>query len=584
MDAANSTLPVAATRGRTSTRVAEVFVKSRVITLLFAAFLGPVLSAQNAPAPDAAAKPVEKPKKASISGRVVNAKTNEPLKKANVMLIAKGGGGKMTSSESDQSGNFSFADVEAGSYSLMCDRQGYSRQMYGSRGNPYIGATLTVGAGQEIKDLSFAVFPQAVITGKITDEDGDPMNMIAVAAVKTAYARGKKQYVPLGYTMTNDAGEYRLANLAAGKYLVVASQRNLGMGMVAGSAKPSDKPEPGYPIVFYPNSQDAAGAAPVTVSPGAEIRAIDIRLNKLPAVRLSGMVTGIEAGKMMIVMLMPRSAGVLGAAMGKIAMAQAADGKFDFKGIVPGSYIIAAISPQNPTELGARLPVEVGDQNITNIALAVAGGSEVKGTFTAEGDSQPKLSGLKVSLTAIETPLGNSTGTSGDDGTFTMKSVAADKYEVGVGEPPAGYYVKAVKYGGREAPENQIEIPAGATSSQIEVVLSPNAASVEGSIRDKEGKPMSGITIALIPKGRQPYLFKDATTDQSGHFEFKAVVPGEYIALAWEDIEMGAYQDPEFLKNFESKATKLDLKEHAHEVLDLKPIPAETVADEKQKG
>jgi protocatechuate 3,4-dioxygenase beta subunit len=490
----------------------------------------------------------------------------------------------MTSSESDQSGNFSFADVDAGSYMLLCDRQGFARTFYGSRNNPYIGATINVTAGQEIKDLAFSVSPQAVIAGKVTDEDGEPMNMMAVAAAKTSFVRGKKQYVPVGYAMTNDAGEYRVANLAPGKYIIVTANRNMGAGMLATSSKTADKPEPGHPMVFYPNSQDAAGAAPVNVGPGAEVRAIDIQMHKVPAVRVGGNVTGVEAGKMMIVMLMPKSAGVLGATMSKISMAQAADGKFEFKGVVPGSYVVAAISPQSPNELGARIPVEVRDESITNLTLPVTGGAELKGVFKVEGDQQPKLSGLKVSMTSVETPLGNSSGTSGDDGTFTMKNVSADKYEVSVGEPPTGYYVKGVKYGGQDAPENQIEIPAGATSSQMEIVLSPNAASVEGTIADKNGKPMQGVTVALIPKGRQSYLFKDTTTDQNGRFEFKTVVPGEYIALAWEEIEMGAFQDPEFIKNFESKASKLDLKEKAHEVLQLKVIPAETVAEEKQKS
>jgi protocatechuate 3,4-dioxygenase beta subunit len=554
--------------------------------VLIAALFLPLLTAQEptAPKPDAASSPAEKPKKAAISGRVINSKTGEAIKKANVMLIKSGGTGKMTSSESDATGNFTFVDVEPGTYSLMCDRQGFARQLYGARSNPYIGATLTVTAGQEIKDLAFSVTPQAIITGKITDEDGEPMNQMAVAACKTSYMRGKKQLIPVGYAMTNDAGEYRIANLAVGKYLIAASNRNLGVGMVATSSKPSDKPEPGYPMVFYPNSQDAAGAAPVAVSAGAEVRAIDLRLAKSPAVRVAGHITGMEDAKMMIVTLMPKSAGVLGAAMGKIAMAQAGEGKFEFKGVVPGSYTLAAVSPQTPTEIGSRLAVEVGDQNIDNVVLSVGAGVEVKGSFTAEGDNPPKLSGLKIGLGAIETPISNPTATSGDDGTFTLKNVSADKYEVSVGEPPAGYYMKAVKFGGREAPENAIDLPSGATTAQIEIVLSPNAASVEGNVVDKGGKPMSGVTVALIPKSRQSYLYKNATTDQQGHFQFKTVVPGEYLALAWEDIEMGAFQDPEFVKPFEVKATKLDLKEHAHESLSLKPIPSETVAEEKQKG
>jgi hypothetical protein len=48
-----------------------------------------------------------------------------------------------------------------------------------------------------------------------------------------------------------------------------------------------------------------------------------------------------------------------------------------------------------------------------------------------------------------------------------------------------------------------------------------------------------------------------------------------YTVLAWTDIETGAYQAPELLKRYESKAEKLSLKESDRKTLSLKAIPAE---------
>ena len=38
------------------------------------------------------------------------------------------------------------------------------------------------------------------------------------------------------------------------------------------------------------------------------------------------------------------------------------------------------------------------------------------------------------------------------------------------------------------------------------------------------------------------------------------LTPGEYKVYAWEDVEMGAYMDPDFMKPIESKGEGLTLR------------------------
>ena len=57
----------------------------------------------------------------------------------------------------------------------------------------------------------------------------------------------------------------------------------------------------------------------------------------------------------------------------------------------------------------------------------------------------------------------------------------------------------------------------------------------------------------------------------------KGLKPGEYKLLAWEDVPWGAYQDPEFLKPFESRAQAVKLDDSAKQAVQLKAIPAEEV-------
>ena len=100
-------------------------------------------------------------KPAKIEGRLLNAITGEPIRKAMVSLRPSTGGG-MTgmgpmaggkSVATDAEGKFSFENVDAGSYRLSADRQGFLRQEYGSRQQFALGTTLRVGSGDSLSGI-----------------------------------------------------------------------------------------------------------------------------------------------------------------------------------------------------------------------------------------------------------------------------------------------------------------------------------------------------------------------------------------------------------------------------------------------
>jgi len=66
-----------------------------------------------------------------------------------------------------------------------------------------------------------------------------------------------------------------------------------------------------------------------------------------------------------------------------------------------------------------------------------------------------------------------------------------------------------------------------------------------------------------------------ATTDQNGRFLLQGIAPGNYLVFAWEDIEPGAQQDPDFRRPFERDAESFSLKAGAQQSLTRKIIPAE---------
>jgi protocatechuate 3,4-dioxygenase beta subunit len=517
-----------------------------------------------------------KDKLASLEGRVLNSLSGEPLKRVTLLLQrTRGGGATPLTVETDDKGNFSFQDIEPGRYLLVGERTGYARQAYGAHGNALSGTALLFSAGQQIKELTFKLAPSSVISGKVLDEDGKGIPNVPVMALRTVYQRGKKQFVPLGAVATNDVGEYRVANLGAGKYLVSATYRNLGIGLAGASNKPlDDKPELSYTTTFYPNSTDPVGASPVQVGVGAEIRGTDIRMVKVNAFRVKGKLSEPPQGKTMIVLLTPKGVGVTGLVTRTVALAQQ-DGSFEIKGVAPGSYVLSATQDGINT-IGATQTVQVADQHVQGVILQPANGGDLPGAVAVEGKDAVSLKDIKVSLESLEIlSLSPPQAPIGEDGKFTLKNVAPDRYLVHTTSGPEQLYIKQVRFGSQDATEDGIDVSNGVAGS-LQITLSQNGAQVDGTVAGEDGNPVSGATVVLIPDSRRHSLYKEMATDQRGGFSFKGVAPGEYKILAWEDIESGAYQDPEFLKPFESKAQALSLKENDRKVLSLKSIPAES--------
>ena len=90
-----------------------------------------------------------------------------------------------------------------------------------------------------------------------------------------------------------------------------------------------------------------------------------------------------------------------------------------------------------------------------------------------------------------------------------------------------------------------------------------------------------GASVVLVPDGKgrgQPNEYRQAVTDLTGRFAMRSVPPGDYTLFAWEQIDRGAYFDPEFLARYEDRGKAVHVEEGGHVSMKLEVIPAaETV-------
>jgi hypothetical protein len=115
----------------------------------------------------------------SIEGRVVNALTGEPLKKVTLSLRnldrSPGAWRPPYSTVSGPDGRFAMKEIVPGSYLLSAERSGFLRASYGARSPDQRSVTLNLNRGQTSRNLDFRLTPQGVLSGRVVDEDGDPV-------------------------------------------------------------------------------------------------------------------------------------------------------------------------------------------------------------------------------------------------------------------------------------------------------------------------------------------------------------------------------------------------------------------------
>jgi protocatechuate 3,4-dioxygenase beta subunit len=524
----------------------------------------------------------------AISGQVSNAATGEPVRRALVSLRRIDMSPGTTTIQvshavaTDAAGQFAMAGIAPGKYRLTAERNGFIVTQYGSRGPGKAGTLLTLEAGQKSSDLALRLTPHGVITGRVLDEEGDPVPNANVQVSRQIYAQGRKQLSRANGAASNDLGEYRVFGLPPGRYFVSADARQNPMLPQA---------EEEYVTTWFPRTADATAAAPIDVAPGAQLRNIDILLAKLHTVSVRGRVVSEAGGPgggqgaprtNFSVVLSARNAMGAGGNMSH-GTAVTPDGSFDFRGVTPGSYFLIVQVNAQGKNFAARMAIQVGGSNVEGITVPLRGGVPVSGRVRVEGETTQSIASVQVLLRQAEIGgfvFGPSpTQQVKPDGSFQMDDVGADRYTISFTGLPEGFYVKSVRSSNLDVLAGGLEV-AGESPAQLDVVLSPNAGQVTGTVLNPNTQKAAPATmVVLVPQEKErrdrEAFYLTATSDLSGQFKFKSVTPGEYRVYAWEDVEFGAWMDPDFMKPLESRGEAVSVTEGGRQAVQVNLIAAD---------
>ena len=513
---------------------------------------------------------------ASISGQVVNAVTGGPVRKAQVVLRRGDNPSQPYGAATDAAGHFSVAGVEPGTYRLGAERAGYVRTEYGARRPNRPGTPFEVSEGQDQAGVVLRLWPQGVITGRVIDDDGDPVATAGVQLVRFYYARGQRRVAVSMSSFTNDLGEFRLYGLAAGRYYLRIEHRASTPVVRADAGSSTAALQ--YVPVYYPNATDIGSATPIRVAPGSQVEGLQVRLARAPTVQVSGRVTG-AGGRAVVTLYAPDEYGVPGRA--RNTLVRGADGAFEISGVLPGNYVAVAVA-QGPGRHRrmAAVPVPVGQADVDGVALDLAESVDLPGRVQVEGDAPLKLDSLRLNA-APRVPWGYpATALVQADGSFLLAGLDPLDYSVEVTGAPGNYYVKSMRMGQQDALAGGLK-GALAASQTLEVVLSPAGGQITGQAFTTRNEPAPGATVVLVPDQHEIWRrYSSTSADEHGRFELHGITPGDYHLYAFDDVPAGAWEDPDFLKAVESWGSTLSVHEGGSGDVQVREVPDEAIPDE----
>ena len=546
----------------------------------------------------------------AISGVVVDGTTKAPLADAFVYLAIQGRGtaGSQSRQLTDAKGRFAFVNLLPNpKYTLSVTRFGYLDG--GFRNDPTPGSTTSyveLSEGEWVNDVRVSLWRPAAIGGRVIDERGEPVVGVYVRVLARLRIHGRDELASGPVTTTDDRGMYRIPGLFPGRYVVQVPsvQATIPAGITAMSPSSGRRSAPGlgamgggggsspgssgssgiaaldddrgarltlgryplppapvdgrpmaYPISFHPAATAIAQAADVELGFGEDRSGIDVRLEPVPASRVTGMVEGPpEALVALTLRLLPAGLENLGSGSETATALVGADGRFTFLNVPAGAYTIDAPRamvefstlglgsmtvnlPGPPTPTGnssgqsqavegappgtqvvsrdfrggagqfwGRSPVVVSGSSDTNVVVRMRPIGTMNGTVVVVSDParppsrvptfwslqlEPANGNLGASLPRGSVPPNSTTNE------FSISGLMGGEYFLRLGGT-SDFVIKSILWRGREYLDTPFDTSTAGDLSNVTVTVTDAGAAINGVVRDGQGAPTAGATVVAF--------------------------------------------------------------------------------------
>jgi len=489
-----------------------------------------------------------------ITGTVVDAMSGQPLARTQVSITIDRDRDSARVEITNDSGRFAFEDLTPGKYVLTAQKRGYVTQMY--QQHESFTTAVVVGPDLESENLRFELRPDASISGDVTDEANDAVRHAEVMLFRQVSFDGRRRRLMVQSENTDDEGRYHFGHLNPGTYFVGVSARPWyaqSNPRFQREAAPEDLSENGggfrrkgfvpvaqeqnanldvtYPVTYFPNANDFAGAGAITLHEGEESRA-DFTLTPVPALHVL-LRTGQQDPNQGIGVYVSEPAGENSSIPIQVSSSQIGPGVMEITGVPPGKLNLGLRWSKNNQLSHHSQSLQVsGDMEVSD---GDNGGQAVISGVVRVDDGSAVPSGAHV-LLRNETTGEHAQAEVSANGEFSFKNnpVGTGGYEMMISNAP-GLLVRGLSSPNVKTVGRSFQITT-AQDLNITMTISKASGRVTG-VALKDGKPVGGVMVVLLPQDLRanPALFRRDQSDSDGTFLLGALIPGKYTAVAIEN-------------------------------------------------
>ena len=412
---------------------------------------------------------------------------------------------------------------------------------------------------------------------------------------------------------TNDRGEYRLFWLAPGEYYVSArpdipmrptsplpnAPANSAVRITAparfGTFEQLSRPvvrkrtlsngefiEETHIPVYYPGVVEAQAASGINVPAGATVGGMDISVGPgiIASHHIRGRAFNSADGQPLAQAAITAIPRTFEPDLRAPAGTTDPNGFFDISGAVPAAYLLVASN----LKVSGIVPIEVANTDLESVTVVAGSGFKVSGRFIIEAGTRsgPKMDDLRIArlIRDPDVPGMPSAGPSFSpppevDGSFVLEGVSPGDLRVTVRGVPEYAYVKSMRMGNVDVLDSGLRLTSP-PENRLEIVINTNAAAVHGSVLNARQEAAANRVVVVVPDVRLRHrsdLYKSVSTDGSGRFRIMGLTPGDYKLFAFDVVEDRAWEDPDFIRNYEDRGKTIHVDEGSDDEIPLAVIP-----------
>jgi protocatechuate 3,4-dioxygenase beta subunit len=426
---------------------------------------------------------------------------------------------------SDEDGNYRITNVQPGSYEVIAVAPAY----VATEGRK----SVIVGRNEVIENIDITLLRGGVITGKVTDADGNPV--IEERIQLSQASSGQSVFYNRSSIFTDDRGIYRAFGVPAGRYKISAGTDGESLSSRGSTAA--------HQRTYYPSVTQAAEATVIEVSEGSEATNVDITLGReLRRYSAHGRVVDADTSKPMPAMRVSVQLFFQNGSTSVTAAESDKDGEFNIQNLYPGKYSVFVGSINDSEWHAEPVRFEVVDQDVDGLLLKTSRGASAWGVIILEGTNDPKVRanlarGRVFGNVANNNPGRNSHSASiNPDGSFALNGLPAGRLMLQL-QTPDKLIVTRLEHNGVAYPRG-VEIKEREVLTGLRVVASHANGTIRGVLKLPEGLVLpqgSRFMLGLRRSEDPPFTYYGAPiqTDARGHFLIEGLIPGTYeIVLA----------------------------------------------------